>query len=171
MHPKLARGMAGAGLAALLASASATLAQPTPADMARDAAMDRERPPAAAVAADRADRLRAMLQLRPDQEAALKAYMDAMAPREGARDEWRRERQAAADMTTPQRIDRRRARMAEHQKRFEQRASATLRFYGQLSPAQQKAFDAMGAGRGGMGRGRGHGHGMGPGEPMGHKPG
>ena len=47
------------------------------------------------------------------------------------------------NLTTPQRLDRMAARMAERQQRFAQHAAAVKQFYAQLTPAQQKAFDAM----------------------------
>ncbi|MDP3852187.1 Spy/CpxP family protein refolding chaperone [Phenylobacterium sp.] len=110
-------------------------------------------------AARRAEHLRAALQLRPDQEAALKAFLGAHQPPAGERGKFRERRGEMAQMTTPQRLDAQKARMAEHQARFEQHAAATKRFYAQLSPAQQKAFDALGprGGRGGHGGGRHHG--------------
>ncbi len=108
-------------------------------------------------AAKRAEHLRAALQLRPDQEGALKAFIDSHQPPAGMREMRRERRGEMAAMTTPQRLDAKKARMAEHQARFEQRAAATKRFYAQLSPAQQKAFDALHAGRGGHGGGRHHG--------------
>lgn len=123
------------------------------------------RPDPAAMAARRADHLRAALQLRPDQEPALKAYLDASKPPERAGPG---DRQAMGGMTTPQRLDAARARMTERLARFDQRAAATKRFYAQLNPAQQKAFDAMAqehmGGMGGMG-GKGGRHGPGPGGP------
>lgn len=108
-------------------------------------------------AAKRAEHLRAALQLRPDQEAALKAFIDSHQRPAGAREKHHEGRGEMAGLTTPQRLDARKARMAEHQARFEQHAAATKRFYAQLSPAQQKAFDALHAGRGGHGGGRHHG--------------
>jgi hypothetical protein len=59
-----------------------------------------------------------------------------------------------------------RAAMGERQAKFEQHAAAVKRFYAQLTPSQQKAFDAMrpmGGHRGGMGgMGGMRGHRMGP---------
>jgi len=104
--------------------------------------------------AKRAERLRAALQLRPDQETALKAFLDSHQRPAGARENPHEGRGETAGLTTPQRLDAEKARMAEHQARFEQNAAATKRFYAQLSPAQQKAFDALHAGRGGHGGGR-----------------
>ena len=113
------------------------------------------------MAARRAEHLRAALQLRPDQEPALKAFLDASKP---AARPARGDRAAMAQMSTPQRLDAQRARMTERLARFDQRAAATKKFYAQLSPSQQKAFDAM-APRGGM-KGGGH-RGMGGRGPMG----
>lgn len=102
----------------------------------------------------RAEYLRASLQLRPDQEGALRTYLDAGKRAVGDRKEVRAERRDMAQLTTPQRLDRMSERMRERQIRFEAHASATKRFYAALSPAQQKAFDALrGGGRGGWGKG------------------
>lgn len=98
-------------------------------------------PDPAKMAERKTERLRATLQLRPDQEPALKAFVEATRHDPGERG--RRERPGREAMTTPQRLDLARARMAERQAVFERRAEATKRFYAQLSPAQQKAFDAL----------------------------
>lgn len=148
----------------LLVSAGASLAQqppaPPPAEHRGQMAPGRERPDPAAMAERRAERLRAALQLRADQEPALKTYIASMKP--PARPE-ATQRQAKAQMSTPQRLDALRARSAERLANLDRRIAATKAFYAQLSPAQQKAFDAM-APHGGM-RGQ---HGMrGPG---GHRP-
>ena len=74
----------------------------------------------------------------------------------------RGQRHEMAQMTTPERLDRMGERMKARQARFEQHAAATKRFYAQLSPSQQKAFDAMGP-RGGMKGGHRGGHRGGPG--------
>lgn len=107
----------------------------------------------------RAEYLRTTLQLRPDQEGALRTYLDAgkrAAPSD--RGEMRAARREMAQMTTPERLDRMVERMRDRQARFEAHAMATKRFYAALSPSQQKAFDAL---RGG-GRGFGHGDRDGP---------
>lgn len=145
------------GVILATATAGTSLAQAAP--QAPRPGVERDwRPDPAAMAERRAERLRAVLQLRPDQEAALKTYLEAGKRPEGARQ--RGERARLAEMTTPQRLDAARTRMTERMARFDQRAAATKRFYAQLSPAQQKAFDAMGP-RGGMKGGhrgmRGHG--------------
>lgn len=152
--------LGGVLLSGLMASAVAAQ-QPPPAaaGQPRDGRGEWRRPDPEAMAARRAERLRAALQLRPDQEPALKAFLDTGRP---AQRPARVDRAAMANMTTPQRLDAQRARMTERLARFDQRIAATKRFYAQLSPAQQKAFDAM-APRRGMGkdghRGMGGGHG------------
>lgn len=113
----------------------------------------------------RAEHLRAVLQLRPEQEPALRAFLAARQRSPADRELMRGQRREMAQMTTPERLDRMAERMRQRQARFEQHAAATKRFYAQLSPAQQKAFDAMaprgrmmGGHRGGRG-GWGHGQG------------
>ncbi len=110
----------------------------------------------AARAQRHAEHLRAALQLTPAQEPALNAYIAAAKPPEGMREHHRGDRQQMAALTTPERLDRMKARMDEHRAMFERRAAATKRFYAQLSPSQQKAFDTLHAGHGGR-EGRGHG--------------
>jgi Spy/CpxP family protein refolding chaperone len=99
------------------------------------------RPDPAQRAERHAQRLRDALQLRPDQEPALRALIAATQRPPGPR----HDPEAQARLPTPERLDRAMARMAE-------RAQAVKRFYAQLTPAQQKAFDAMprmGGGHGG----------------------
>ncbi len=96
---------------------------------------------------DHAGHLRTMLQLKPGQEAALTAYLDAVKPdhhdhehmvmmadhgdgRDGAK-------------TTPERLAEMEKRMAESQAQARVRIDATRKFYGQLEPSQKKAFDEM----------------------------
>ena len=100
----------------------------------------------------RAEYLRTTLQLRPDQEGALRAYLDAGQRAMTERRDMREDRRGLSQMTTPQRLDRMAERMRERQARFEAHATAVKRFYAALSPSQQRAFDAL---RGGLGhRGR-----------------
>ncbi|HXQ10504.1 MAG TPA: Spy/CpxP family protein refolding chaperone [Caulobacteraceae bacterium] len=92
--------------------------------------------------AEHAQRLTALLNLRPDQQPALQSFLAAMAPAQhehggpppGG---------TQAQLTTPQRLDRMADRMAKHEAQFHQRADAIRSFYSALSPEQQKAFDAM----------------------------
>jgi len=102
----------------------------------------------------RAHALHAILNIRPDQEGAFQALMAAMKPPEGA-GAMRPGQGGMEALTTPQRLDRMAARMAEHQAAFARRADAVRHFYAALSPEQQRAFDAL---HGMMGRGH-HSHG------------
>ena len=90
---------------------------------------------------------------------ALNAFVQSMAPPADWRDKMREHRGERATLTTPERLDRMKARLADRQVQFARRADATMRFYSQLSPSQKKAFDAMRpmGGRGGKG-GKGGGH-------------
>ncbi len=162
-----------AAAAALSMAAGASLAQPAPAPAGAPgsrAGMHMQRPDPAQMAERHAQHLRDTLQLRRDQEPALNAFVAAMQPSTA---EQGRGREAMRGLTTPQRLDRMQARMAERETRFRRQSEAIRRFYAQLTPAQQKAFDAlpmMGhmAGRrgmdgmGGMHGGRGMMHGPGP---------
>jgi len=145
-----------------LSGAGASLAQPAPPHSPAPAdGRGWRRPDPAQMAQRHAEHLRAVLQLRPEQEPALTAFVNAMKPDPAQMQQRRAERAESANLTTPQRLDRAQARMAERQQQFARRADATKRFYAQLSPAQQRAFDALHQGRGdfgGHGRG-GHGHG------------
>jgi protein CpxP len=105
--------------------------------------------------------LQAVLNLRPDQQAAFQAFQAAMTPQPGQRHE-HMDRAAADAMTTPQRLDRMADRMTKREAEFRRRADAIKSFYAALSPDQQRAFDAMPMLRGGD-RGMGH-------DRMGHGP-
>ena len=94
----------------------------------------------------RAQYMRDTLQLRPDQEPALKAYLEATKP-DIRKFEMKHDGGAAGEkpkmLTTPERLDRQAKMMAEHQAAFQKRANATRAFYAALSPSQQKAFDVL----------------------------
>lgn len=80
-----------------------------------------------------------ILRLRPDQEAAWRAFRDAMhppampmamaAPKPG--------------MTTPQRLDEMDKKAAERQASHDKMEAATRALYAALSPDQQAVFDAL----------------------------
>jgi len=163
--------MIAASGAALALLTTAAHAQPAPGPGPRPPGSEGrwERPDPAEMRAKAAERMSAVLQLTPAQKPALDAFLAAMAPPEGAREGFRERRAEMRDMTTPQRLDAMAARMDERQAAFARRAEATKRFYAQLTPAQQKAFDAVGPMRGGMGErgGRGFGHHGGMGGGMG----
>jgi len=165
-----------AGFAAPIALATAGFAQPAPPPQAggQPSAEMRRMPDPAEMRARMADRLRAVLQLQPNQDPALNAFLDALKPPAGDRDAMRKDRAADERATTPERLDRMLARMDARRNRIAQIASATKTFYAQLSPAQQRAFDAsMPLGRGmrgddhggWRGRDRGGPHEMGPDGP------
>ena len=91
----------------------------------------------------RAQHLRDVLQLRPEQDGALKAFLAATGPKD--RDGKGRPDRLSADgppkpLTTPERLD----REAQHLARAQARIDATRAFYAALSPSQKKAFDALG---------------------------
>jgi hypothetical protein len=146
--------LAAAGAIALLA-AGASYAQQPPAGPApvHGGVRAHPRPDPAQMAERHAQHLRDALQLRPDQEPALRALVDATRRPAGAMKHERGVRQAA--LPTPERLDRMRARLVERQARFDEHATAIKRFYAQLTPSQQRAFDAMGP----MGGGRHGKHG------------
>jgi protein CpxP len=112
----------------------------------------------------RAHALHDILNIRADQEAAFQAFIASMAPPSRAGGMGEHGDHDVAHLTTPQRLDRMAAKMAEHQARFQQRADAIRHFYAALSPEQQRAFDALHEGM--MGGHHGHDHG-GPGGPGG----
>jgi Spy/CpxP family protein refolding chaperone len=142
-----------------LSAASGALAQPAAPDAPALPGHGMHRPDPAKMAEHHAERLRAALQLRPDQEPALRALVDSMKPAPGAMERRRDERGEMRDLPTPQRLDRMQARMNERQTAFARRSDAVKRFYAQLTPAQQRAFDALHDGPGGLRGGPGHGHG------------
>lgn len=154
---KIKIGSAALGLILAAGLHVAAQAQPAAGPGPRQGAERMQRLDTEAMAARRAEHLRAALQLRPDQEAALRTFVDA-AKRPARADRVRPT--PGQGLTTPQRLDRQQAMMRERMARFEQRAEATKRFYAALSPAQQKAFDAMkpGDGKRGGRHGRPGGH-------------
>lgn len=118
------------------------------ADAGRPLPLRRHMDPAA-----RADHMRTMLQLRPEQEPAFKAFLEATKPQvhkfEMKHGEDGKAPEPHRMLTTPERLDHQAKMMAERQAAFQKRAAATRAFYGQLSPSQQKVFDALHARHGG----------------------
>lgn len=90
-----------------------------------------------------AEHLKDILQLRPEQEPALKTFVEAMKTSEGAHKGHMVKLDRDTDRTTPQRLDDMQARLAEQQTEAARRIAAIRTFYGQLDARQQKAFDAM----------------------------
>lgn len=134
-----------AAAAALCLAAGTSLAQPAPAPGAGPHAPEHhwQTPDPAQMAELHARHLRDALQLRPDQETALQQLVVALQPPAGALEHKPGDREAMKGLSMPQRLDRMQAEMAEHQARFQQHAQAIKRFYAQLTPTQQKAFDSM----------------------------
>jgi hypothetical protein len=132
-----------AGLSLPLAFGAASYAQPAPqgADSA-PAAAARHRSPEE-MAAARAARLRALLQLRPDQEPALTAFLASMKPVEAGVGREHEDRAAEETLSAPERMERMLAHMDKVRAEMGQKLDALKTFYGQLTPAQQKAFDVL----------------------------
>lgn len=90
----------------------------------------------------RMDHLSDILQLRPDQEPALKAFLEATHDDRGRQDHMVKfDRDTRR--TTLERLDDMQARMAEQQAEANRRIAAIKAFYGQLDAKQKAAFDAM----------------------------
>lgn len=99
--------------------------------------------------AEHQSRLKDSLQLRPEQESAWNQFVEKMKPAARPTGE-RPSREDWAKLSTPQRLDRMDAMKAERDRQVSQRHDAIRQFYAQLTPPQQKAFDAQ--------RGMGFGH-------------
>jgi hypothetical protein len=117
--------------------------------------------------------LRTVLRLRPDQEPALNAFLQAglQAGRRPKMDGRRGPPPQGAAMTTPQRLDEMAKREAERTAEGQRRAEALRTFYAALSPDQRQVFDALmrlQGPRGGMHGPGGYGRG---GPPPGPPPG
>ena len=175
-----------AGLALPFGLASASLAQSStpPAPAAGERHHWRDHAPVDPVArrAHMTEHLTAVLQLQPSQQPALAAFLDSMQPSAEMKDRMDRAQGEDERLPTPQRLDKMLVRFDEMRARLVVRAQATKQFYAQLSPSQQKAFDALapmmmrhGGGHRGMEGGRrdddrpgqevGWGDEMGPGGP------
>lgn len=90
----------------------------------------------------RMERLKAELKITSAQEPAWNAYVARTAhePRKPtAADDW-------SKLTTPQRLEKMQALHNEHNAEMAKRIDATKSFYAQLTPEQQKTFDAQGGG-------------------------
>jgi hypothetical protein len=90
--------------------------------------------------ADRAEHLRAVLQLKPNQEAALAAYVQALAP---PKPEATTFTDGDGAKTTPERLAAEEKLLGEHVAMMRAHIEATRRFYDQLDPAQKRAFDEL----------------------------
>jgi hypothetical protein len=90
---------------------------------------------------DRAERLTTLLQLRPEQEPALKAYLEALKPQRDHLVKF--EKSVEHRASTTERLAQMEARLAEQQAAGRARIDATRAFYGQLDARQKKVFDEM----------------------------
>ena len=149
--------IAGICLPLALATTSVAQAAPEGPQSASPAAASYHHQMHEETAAAREARLRALLQLRPDQEAALTAFVASTTPAARPEEE---DRAAERALPAPARMERMLARMDEVRSEMGQKLEALKTFYSQLTPAQQKAFDAldMRHGQGGHHGGRGGEH-------------
>jgi hypothetical protein len=92
------------------------------------------------------------LGLRSDQQPALQSFLAAVAAPPSAIAKMRAQDAQMATLPTPARLDMMLSRMDDARNLMVTRIAATKRFYAQLTPAQQRAFDALGA-QGGPNRG------------------
>ncbi|TAJ72394.1 MAG: hypothetical protein EPO51_09830 [Phenylobacterium sp.] len=83
--------------------------------------------------------LKTILRLRPDQEPALAAFVEAHKPQfhemKGPRE--------PGTLTTPQRLEEMSKHEAQMTAQHQRMRDALAKFYGALSPEQQKVFDAL----------------------------
>jgi Spy/CpxP family protein refolding chaperone len=90
--------------------------------------------------------LKALLKLTPAQEGAWKTFVDSHKPVAPMADKQRPDPAEMAKLTTPQRLDKMKALREEHSKArtavMDKHIDATKAFYAQLTPEQQKVFDA-----------------------------
>lgn len=94
--------------------------------------------------AERQAKLKADLNLSPEQEPAWNAFvarMDAAKASHGQRGQ--RERTNWSELSTPERLDKMQARMAEREAAMNQRFEALKSFYANLNAEQQKVFDSQ----------------------------
>lgn len=106
--------------------------------------------------AKRLEALKQKLQITPAQEGAWSTWVASRRPSANMP---RPQRGEFAQLSTPERIDRMRTLRAARSAEMDRRGEATKTFYATLTPAQQKAFDALTlAHMGGFGGHRGHGH-------------
>lgn len=104
--------------------------------------------------ADRTERMKTLLQIQPNQQAAWDQYAKAITPQPRAKTAG--ERPDLRKLTTPERLDLAQQLRKERTAKAEQRDQATRTFYTSLSASQQKAFDELTAQRHGP-RKAGHG--------------
>ncbi|MBV9995960.1 MAG: Spy/CpxP family protein refolding chaperone [Caulobacteraceae bacterium] len=142
----------GGALCLAIAAAAAIAepaAPPAPSASASQAPDRTAWPDPAQMRAEKARRLSDILQLRPDQQGALNAFMEtATPPDEAERHRMGMGRWDDEGLTAPRRADRMIAHLDEMRTRLAARAQALKTFYAQLTPSQQRAFDAVLSARG-----------------------
>jgi ABC-type sugar transport system substrate-binding protein len=87
--------------------------------------------------------LHTILHIRPDQEAAWRAYQEGVKPPAGIIATLRSSAQRAQSMTTPQRLDLQEQNRALEDTIFQHQVAAVRKFYPVLSPEQQRTFDQI----------------------------
>lgn len=133
---------AGGAFALYLAAGAAAFAQPMAGDPHGDMPRGNMMMAHAESPAERAGRLRDLLQLRPAQEPALQSLMAAL---ETGRKSMMDGMAMSGPMpsTTPERLARMQQMMAQHQAAAAAAMDAVRKFYDQLDPGQKRAFDAL----------------------------
>jgi hypothetical protein len=102
---------------------------------------------------DPAEHLKAVLQLKPSQDAALATFLAAMKPQEPKA----QPASAPALKTTTERLAAEEKRLDDRVAQAKSRIAATRAFYNQLDAGQKRAFDEMAPMIGGRGAGPGMG--------------
>lgn len=93
---------------------------------------------------ERADALKAELNLQAGQQAAWETFQAGMAPSQAhAKGQGRQHREGLKNMSTPERLDWMKAMKAKRDARMAQREQSIRDFYAQLDEGQQKIFDAQ----------------------------
>ncbi|MBI1197873.1 MAG: hypothetical protein GC203_08415 [Phenylobacterium sp.] len=125
------------------ARAAESAARDAAREVRREVRVWRDDDHAAAGAEDRAARLADLLQLRADQQPALKAFLEATRRDAGPDGDRFVRFDRDSQKSTLERLDAMQARMTEQQAEVSRRIAAIRSFYGQLDAKQQKAFDAL----------------------------
>jgi len=127
------------GLPAALALASFAQAQPAPPEPRREPPTAEMKARHEALQKQHLEDLKTVLRLRPDQEPALAAFVEAHKPQI-------REFKGPPEpkpLTTPERLEDMSKMQAEMTAQHERMRQALTKFYAALSPEQQKVFDAL----------------------------